>query len=67
MLETAYRIVRRADDSFVVEITRIGALPQLAAGFATEAAARGWVARDQRLQSSVDPFKTPPGRRRRGT
>jgi hypothetical protein len=64
MADTSYRIVRRDDDSFAVEIVRVGALPQTAAGFATEAAAKGWIAQDQRLRSAVDPFGTPAGRRR---
>jgi len=66
MAETSYRIVRREDDSFAVEIVRFGALPQTAAGFATEAAAKGWIAQDERLRSAADPFGTPAGRRRRG-
>jgi hypothetical protein len=64
--ETSYRIVRRENDSFVVEIVRVGALPQVAAGFATEGAAQGWIAQDQRLSKSTDPFSTPAGQRRRG-
>jgi hypothetical protein len=66
MADTSYRIVRRADDSFAVEILRVGALPQTAAGFATEAAAEGWIAQDQRLRSAADPFATTAGRRWRG-
>jgi hypothetical protein len=66
MADTSYRIVRRDDDSFAVEIVRVGALPQTAAGFATEAAAQGWIAQDQRLRASADPFGTPAGRRWRG-
>ena len=64
MADTSYRIVHREDDSFAVEIVRIGALPQTAAGFATEAAAKGWIAQDQRLRSAADPFSTAAGRRR---
>jgi hypothetical protein len=64
MADTSYRIVHRADDSFAVEIVRVGALPQTAAGFATEAAAKGWIAQDERLRSAADPFGTPAGRRR---
>jgi len=64
MADTSYRIVHRADDSFAVEIVRVGALPQAAAGFATEAAAKGWIAQDERLRSAADPFGTPAGRRR---
>jgi hypothetical protein len=64
--DTSYRIVQRDDDSFAVEIVRFGALPQTAAGFATEAAAKGWIAQDERLRAAADPFGTPAGRRRRG-
>jgi hypothetical protein len=66
MADTDYRIVHREDDSFAVEIIRSGALPQTAAGFATEAEAKGWIAQDQRLRVAADPFGTPAGRRRRG-
>jgi hypothetical protein len=66
MADTSYRIVRREDDSFAVEIVSVGALPQTAAGFATEAAAQGWIAQDQRLRADTDPFGTPAGRRWRG-
>jgi hypothetical protein len=67
MADTSYRIVQREDDSFVVEIISVGALPQTAAGFATEAAAQGWIDQDQRLRAAADPFGTPAGRRwRRG-
>jgi hypothetical protein len=63
---TSYRVVHREDDTFAVEIARTGALRQTAAGFATEAAALGWIAQDQRLQAAADPFGTPAGRRWRG-
>jgi hypothetical protein len=66
MTDTSYRIVHCEDDSFVVEIVMVGSLPQTAAGFATEAAAQGWIAQDQRLRSAADPFCTPAGRRHRG-
>jgi hypothetical protein len=66
MVDTSYRIVHREDDSFAVEIVRVGALPQTAAGFATEAAAKGWIAQDERLRLAADPFGTPAGRRWRG-
>lgn len=66
MADTSYKIVHREDDSFAVEIVRVGALPQTAAGFATEAAAKGWIAQDERLRSAADPFGTPAGRRWRG-
>jgi hypothetical protein len=65
MADTSYQIVHRDDDSFAVEIIRVGALPQTAAGFATEAAAQGWIAQDQRLRAAADPFGTPAARRRR--
>ena len=65
MADTSYRIVHREDDSFAVEILRIGALPQTAAGFATEAAAQGWIARDQRLRNTTDPFGSAAVRRYR--
>jgi len=63
MPETSYQIVHREDDTFAVEIVRAGALPQTAAGFATEAAAQGWIAQDQRLHASEDPFATAANRR----
>jgi hypothetical protein len=66
MANTDYRIVKRDDDSFAVEIERSGALPQVAVGFATEADAAGWIAQDQRLRVAADPFGTPAGRRWRG-
>ena len=66
MADTSYRIVQREDETFAVEIIRVGALPQTAAGFATEAAAQGWIAQDERLRSAADPFGTPAGRRWRG-
>jgi hypothetical protein len=66
MDEANYRIVRRDDDSFAVEVVRPGTLPQTAAGFATEAEASFWIAQDKRLWDAGDPFRTPTGRRRRG-
>jgi hypothetical protein len=66
MADTSYRIVHREDDSFAVEILRVGALPQTAAGFATEAAAKGWIAQDERLRSAADPFGASAARRQRG-
>jgi hypothetical protein len=63
MADTTYRIVRREDDSFAVEIVRVGSLPQTAAGFATEAAARGWIAQDKRLRCAADPVGTSAARR----
>jgi hypothetical protein len=67
MADTTYRIVQRDDESFAVEIVRVGALPQTAAGFATEALAKGWIAQDQRLRLAADPFSTQAGRRWRGS
>jgi len=67
MSDSTYRIVQREDDSFAVEIKRVGSLPETAAGFATEAAAKGWIAQDERLRSGTDPFSTPAGRRWRGS
>jgi hypothetical protein len=66
MADTSYRIFHREDDSFVVEIARVGALPQMAAGFDSEAAAQGWITQDQRLRTAADPFGTPATRRWRG-
>ena len=63
MAEASYQIVHREDDSFAVEIVRAGALPQLAAGFATQAAAEGWIAQDRRLHASAAPFGTQASRR----
>jgi hypothetical protein len=66
MADTSYRIVQLEDKTFGVEIVRFGALPQTATGFATEAVAQGWIAQDQRLRDSADPFATPASRRHRG-
>ena len=63
MADTTYRIVVRKDGSFAVEVVSLGALPQMAAGFATEAEARGWIAQDERLRISAAPFGAPSGRR----
>lgn len=65
MADTSYHIVHREDGSFAVEILRVGALPQTAAGFATEAAAKSWIAQDERLRSAADPFGAPAGQRSR--
>ena len=64
MADANYRVIHQ-EDGFAVEVTRIGALPQLAAGFATEAEADAWIAQDKRLWDAADPFRTPAGRRRR--
>jgi hypothetical protein len=67
MADAIYRVIHREDDSFSVEITRSGVLPQTAVGFATEAEANDWVAQDKRLWQAADPFRTPAGRRWRGS
>ena len=61
-----YRVIQRDDDSFTVEVTRTGALPQIAAGFATEVEADAWIAQDKRLWEAADLFRGPAHRRRRG-
>jgi hypothetical protein len=66
MPDTSYQVVPREDGSFAVEIIRVGSLPQTAIGFPTEAAARGWIAQDQRLYAGVDPFRSAAERRWRG-
>ena len=66
MADANYRVIQRDDDSFSVKMTRTGALPQIAAGFATEAEAEAWIAQDKRLWEAADPFRTPAYRRRRG-
>jgi hypothetical protein len=66
MIETSYRIVPREDDSFAVEVVRFGALPQMAAGFETQAAAERWIAQDKRLWETADTFETPASRKWRG-
>ena len=59
MSDANYRLIHRDDDSFAVEVTRIGALAQTAVGFATEAEADAWIAQDRRLWEAADPFRTP--------
>ena len=66
MADTTYRVIQRDDDSFAVQVTRTGALPQTASGFATEAEADAWIAQDKRLWEAADPFRTPAHRRRHG-
>jgi hypothetical protein len=66
MTDAKYRVIERDDDSFAVEVTRSGALPQTAAGFASEAEANSWIAQDKRLWDAADPFRTPAYRRRHG-
>ncbi len=65
MTEANYRVIQRDDDSFTVEVTRAGALPQFAACFATEAEANAWIVQDKRLWEAADPFRGPAHRRRR--
>jgi hypothetical protein len=68
MVETSYRIVQCEDGGFAIEVIRFGALPQTAAGFATEADAQGWIAQDKRLWESANPSQTNVGRKKwRGT
>ena len=66
MADKNYRVIHHDDDSFAVEITRSGTLPQMAVGFASEAEASAWIAQDKRLSQAADPFRTPSGRRRGG-
>jgi hypothetical protein len=66
MTDANYRIVQREDGGFAVEVVRLGALPQTAAGFTTEAEASCWIAQDKRLWDAGDPFRTPAGRKWRG-
>jgi hypothetical protein len=63
MIDGIYRVIRQNDDSFNVAVTRAGDLPQTATGFATEAEADAWIARDERIWDS-DPLRTPAYRRR---
>ncbi len=65
MPDANYRVIQREDESFTVEVTRTGVLPQVAAKFATEAEADAWIAQDKRLWDAADPFRTP-ARGRRG-
>jgi hypothetical protein len=46
-------------------VTTIGALPQMAASFATEADAEAWFVQNKRLweAEAADPFRTPARRR----
>ena len=66
MVDAIYQVVHRDDDSFAVEITRRGVLPQTAAGFATEAGANDWIAQDKGLWQAADPFRMPVDRNWRG-
>jgi hypothetical protein len=60
---TTYRILKNADETFAVEVIRVGALPQMAAGFATEAAVKGWIEQDKRLSNATNAFRTPAARK----
>ena len=62
--DATYRVIRQKDDSVAVEITKPGALRQMAAGFATEAEAVDWIAQDKRLAKTADSFQVTPSRRR---
>jgi hypothetical protein len=66
MADATYRVVPLEDGDFSVEITRTGALPQTAVGFATEAEANGWISQDKKLWQAADPFRTPASRKWRG-
>ena len=65
MIDANYHVIQLDDDSFTVEVTRTGALPQTAAGFATEAEADAWIAQYKRLWEAADPFRPTAYRRRR--
>ena len=67
MADTFYRIFQTPDGGFAVEIISVGALPQTAAGFATEAAAKSWIARDKRFRSATGPFWVRAALRRPGS
>jgi hypothetical protein len=66
MADTTYRVIKRDDGTFAVEITSSGALPQTAAGFATETEARGWIAQDERFRVAAAPFGSRGNRKWRG-
>ena len=66
MADANYRVIQRDDASFAVEVTRTGALPQTADGFATQAQAAAWIEQDKRLWEAADPFRGPAYNRRRG-
>lgn len=66
MTETIYRVIAQANDSYGVEVSRPGVLPQTAAGFASEAEANAWIAQDKRLRDAADPWRPPAGRKWRG-
>ena len=66
MTEATYRVIWQAKDSYRVEVSRPGLLPQTAAGFGTKAEANAWVAQDKRLRDAADPWRPPAGRKSRG-
>ena len=66
MADATYRVVCENDDSFVIEVVRPGALPQMVGGFTSEAEAGSWIAQDKRLWDAADPFRKPAGRKWRG-
>jgi hypothetical protein len=61
--DSIYRIMPQSDGTFAVEVERVGALPQTAAGFPTEAAVKSWIAQDKRLADRSDPFRSAAGRK----
>lgn len=65
MADANYRVIRREDGRFAVEVTRPGSLSLLTRDFATEADADAWIAQDKRLWQAADPFRTPAYHRRR--
>jgi hypothetical protein len=64
--DATYRVVRENDDSFVVEVVRLGTLPQMVGGIASEAEAGNWIVQDKRLWDAADPLRRPAGRKWRG-
>lgn len=66
MADANYKLILCKDESYSVAVNRTGTLPQMAAGFATEAAANAWIAQDERLWLAADPFRTLAYRRRQG-
>ena len=53
MIARAYRVVR-GHPGFEVQIRRLGALVQIAAGFPSEAAANAWIEEDRRIEEIDD-------------
>jgi len=58
MAAANYRVIQRDDDSFTVEVVRAGALPQIAAGFATEAEADACCFRIKPRQALLPPTRS---------